>query len=136
MVVVDASVAVKWFAPEDQHADARALLRGGTPRLGPDLLLVEVVHVCCRKARDGEMTAHQVRAIARTLPKLLDDVVPSAPHIGRAAELALALNHSAYDCLYAAVAESRGIPLVTADQDLARRLRACGWGGTVKVLGA
>ena len=37
-VIVDASVAVKWFTVEVLHDEARALLTGAEPLLAPDIL--------------------------------------------------------------------------------------------------
>jgi predicted nucleic acid-binding protein len=48
-VVVDASVVVKWFIPEQGHANARELLLAARDRRvdlhAPDLLLAEVANV-------------------------------------------------------------------------------------------
>jgi predicted nucleic acid-binding protein len=44
---------------------------------------------------------------------------PFTPLIPRAFELAQELNHSPYDCVYLALAESLDMPLVTADQRFA-----------------
>ena len=45
MIVVDASVAVKWFYPEEREASAQRLIEGGERLLAPALIRVEVAAV-------------------------------------------------------------------------------------------
>ena len=62
-VVVDASVAIKWFVPEI-HADAaRRLLREGMTLLAPDLIWAEVANALWRKWREKELVAEAVEGI-------------------------------------------------------------------------
>jgi predicted nucleic acid-binding protein len=54
-VVVDSSVAMKWFVPENHSADARRILTGYQAGeltfLAPDLIYVEVGNVVWKKHR-------------------------------------------------------------------------------------
>ena len=62
-VVVDASVAVKWFLPEVHAEAARQLLRDKMTLLAPDLIWAEVANALWRKWRDRELAAEVVKGI-------------------------------------------------------------------------
>jgi predicted nucleic acid-binding protein len=134
-LVVDASVACKWFLAESGADHAEALLAGGSLLLAPDLIVAEVCNVACLKLRRGEIAADQAAAIVEGLPDLLDELVPSAQLASRAFAIASALSHSAYDCFYLALAELRGMRLVTADRRLLGRLAKTPWAPLVAGLG-
>jgi len=65
-LVVDASVAVKWFLPEPDAEPAVALLRAGHRLIAPDLLWIEVASVLWKVVRRGSLTAGPARGA--TLP--------------------------------------------------------------------
>ena len=54
-LVIDASVAVKWFAPEVLSSEAESLLDGDDALFAPDLLLVECGNIIWKKVRLGEL---------------------------------------------------------------------------------
>jgi predicted nucleic acid-binding protein len=70
-LVVDASVACKWFLAETDADHAEALLAGGSLLLAPDLIVAEVCNVACLKRRRGEIAVDQAAAIVDSLPDLL-----------------------------------------------------------------
>jgi predicted nucleic acid-binding protein len=128
---VDASVGVKLFLEESGSEEAErlfALLGRDPPHViaVPDLFFIECANVFRSRVHRRLMTAEQARqafAILRTLP--LQTV--SSPEVTPAAlDLALALGLSVYDGTYAALAERLGVPLVTADGRLARKLVEAG----------
>jgi predicted nucleic acid-binding protein len=120
MIVVDASVAVKWLFPEPGEGAAQCLLTGGDSLLGPALIRVEVAAAIARKARAGEIGAQDAETAAELWLQAIADgvveLVPDEADLSRAFRLALALNHPLQDCLYLALAERLGAPLVTADE--------------------
>jgi predicted nucleic acid-binding protein len=134
-LVVDASVACKWFLAESGADHAEALLAGGSLLVAPGLIVAEVCNVACLKLRRSEIAADQAVAIVESLPDLLDELVPSAQLAPRAFAIASALSHSAYDCFYLALAEVRGMRLVTADHRLLARLAKTPWVSLVTRLG-
>ena len=108
-LVVDASVALKWFLrglPGELHvAEAEAVLsvigRSGTELFAPVHWMAEVIAV-----------------LARTKPGAVDDalvflddmrpvVITGVPVLKRAAELSISLGHHLFDTLYHAVAWRR-----------------------------
>lgn len=117
-LVVDASVALKWFKVEEEAGleAAHALLRdfeaGRLVLAAPALLPLELLNVLGRRARwpEEELRAAAAR-IERLALRIVDpDLVVVAGWVGRGL--------SAYDAAYVAVAEAIGAPLVTADARL------------------
>jgi predicted nucleic acid-binding protein len=134
--VVDASVAIKWFVPEPLQAQAWTLAAAPQDLIAPDLLLVEVVNIAWKKQRLGEIDAIVAREIARRIRRGLGRVFPSDALIGPALDIALALRHPVYDCLYLALAERSGYPLVSADARLLRLIAGTRWHKRVLPLAA
>jgi predicted nucleic acid-binding protein len=135
MLVVDASVACKWFIAEANSNDAEALLASGSLLSAPDLIVPEVCNVACLKLRRGEMALDQAAAMVDSLRDLFDELVPSVQLATRAFAIASTLAHPAYDCFYLALAELRGVRLVTADRRLVGRLATTPWEHVVVGLG-
>jgi predicted nucleic acid-binding protein len=50
MIVLDASVTVKWFASEPGSAEARSLVRSDEELVAPELMQVEVASALVKKA--------------------------------------------------------------------------------------
>ena len=113
-MIVDASVAFKWLADEDDSDLALALL-ARSELLAPNFLLVEIANALWKKVMKQEIDA----AVSFT-PEIerigeLVTLVDATMLVGRALEIARALSHPISDCLYLALAESREMAVVTAD---------------------
>ncbi|MGA3098822.1 MAG: type II toxin-antitoxin system VapC family toxin [Bryobacteraceae bacterium] len=119
--VVAASVAVKWVVEEPGSGQARMLARARLE--APDLLAVECANILWKKARIGDIDARQARERLDALLEAPVALTPSRDLLGGALGLALDLEHPVYDCLYLALALARGVPLVTADERLAKAVR-------------
>lgn len=130
-LVVDASVAAKWLVEEDGSEQAAALR--GRAMAAPSLIRAEVANLLATLARRGAIAARDAAesfALFQTAPLRIvepDDALERA-----ALDLALALAHPVYDCLYLALAIRLDATLVTADRRFARaaaghdRVRALG----------
>jgi predicted nucleic acid-binding protein/plasmid stability protein len=94
-LVVDASVACKWFVAESGSDAAEALLGEVGLLLAPDLIVPEVCKAAWSTLRRGEIGAEQAAAMVEGLPVLLDELAPSAPLAGRALAIANTLAHPA-----------------------------------------
>lgn len=135
LVVVDASVAVKWFLEEPGTAEAKRWLALGGRPVAPDLVVPEVCNVLWQRARAGDIPPSQAATAMSALERYYERLAPTAPLAGRALELALHLGHPAYDCFYLALAERERAPLLTADKRLARRLAGTALAHPVELLG-
>ena len=128
MIVVDASVAVKWLLPEPGDAAAQELLASEERLVAPSLIRTEVAAALARRARFREIEPCDAEAaMGLWLQTLRDGViglVADEADLATALRLAVELSHPLQDCLYLALAERLGAPLVTADQKFVVKARA------------
>lgn len=115
MLVIDASVALKWLIEEDGSEEAERLL-AEEALAAPDLLWVECANVLRTKARCGQIRWEDAEAALAALEATPVRVIPSRGFVAHALMLARALDQTAYDCLYLAAALHEGTTLVSADQ--------------------
>ena len=124
-LVVDASVALKWFVADEPDADqALAIVRDGAVLAAPDLVIAEVCNAAWRLARLCRISQAQLDEIALVLPRFFDPLVSASGLAPRAVAIAGQLDHPVYDCLYLALAEAEQAVLVTADMRLLAKVRA------------
>jgi predicted nucleic acid-binding protein len=119
-VVVDASIAVLWFAHEPDRWGAERLLESNAPLLAPDLMAVEATNAWSKKLRRKEMGPADVEQAVTFLLALGFDWTSSTSLLRPATRLAVELGHPVYDCLYIALAKAHAAPLATADERLRR----------------
>jgi predicted nucleic acid-binding protein len=135
--VVDASVAAQVVAPEPLTTQATALfalLIGGQATFHvPELFHIECANIFWKKKQRGVCSESQA---VQVLSDLLALPLISTAHALLAVDalkLALALDITAYDACYLALAERLAVPLITADQKLERKVagssRAIVWLG-------
>jgi predicted nucleic acid-binding protein len=119
MIVVDASIATKWFLAEDDTPLANVLLQGTQKLFAPPLIRIEVHAAITRRFRNGEAPEAEVRQACRDWSEMLDEgiltLLASEPDEPLAIDLAIQLKHPFQDCLYLALAQRLSAPLVTAD---------------------
>ena len=122
MIIVDASVVMKWFVEEELHAEANRLKQVFAQLAAPDFMLLEVANIAWKKVRRSELSAAEAMAIGadlRSSPLLL---LSTAALIDDAVAMAIEIEHPVYDCLYLAAALcQRGI-CITADRRLCTRI--------------
>lgn len=126
MIVVDASVAVKWLLPEDGAEAARDLLAGSEPLLVPSIASVEVPGAVLRKLRAGLLDDAEAKECIALWNDLLGEnvgVIPAEKLLDDAVRIAMACSHPLTACLYVAAAVKTGAALVTADASLRSRCK-------------
>ncbi len=116
--VVDASVAVKWFVPEELTGEALSYLSDEHELLAPDLLWPELANIVWKKARRGELTPDEARRILTLCQKVPFEVTASTNLIDSALEIALGIDRTVYDSMYLALAAHRDCVMITADRRL------------------
>jgi predicted nucleic acid-binding protein len=120
-LVIDASVAAKWVAPEPESDRAVVLL---DPELwAPDLIFPEIANILWKKHSRAQMTAAAVRLASRWMRQVPLHIEVSADLMDNALALSLRLDHPAYNCFYLALRRLADAPLVTADHRLVERCR-------------
>lgn len=116
--VVDASVAAKWFLPEEHTDAAVEFLDDSFVLTAPDLLFAEVGNLLWKRVRCEHLTSADARLILKTLLAAPLEIEPAAKHLDLAFDIAVPLDCSVYDCLYLSVAVAHQSRLVTADKKL------------------
>jgi predicted nucleic acid-binding protein len=124
-LVVDASVALKWVLDE-VHSDAAARLLAlpGARFAVPAVFWAETGNALWKAAARGVLSDAEAQATFDDLRRAPVEVFDTPLLHARALELALALKHPVYDCLYLTLAIAEGTRVVTADGrllDIARR---------------
>jgi len=115
-IVIDASVAVKWFLPELHAEAARRVLSGRRELLAPDLIWAEVGNVLWKKSSRAEIPSEMARAILRDFRRFPLQTYTAGALLDPAWDLAERFRISVYDSLYLALAVNRDCKLVTADR--------------------
>lgn len=133
-LVVDASVAVKWFAEEEDSERAALLLGEGAQLHCPRLLASEVASALWRKVLRGELELGFARARLASLVRMPVRWHRDESLAADAIRLAFAYDRTVYDCLYLALAYRLDARLVTADLGFANALAAADSGSTVLTL--
>jgi predicted nucleic acid-binding protein len=125
-IVVDASVGIKLFVDEPlsdaAHRLFAQLVMPGTCFYTPDLFYIECSNVLWKYVRRGMMPIEQASEAVDRLCRLALRPVATASLVSAALEIANAHDVTAYDAVYAALAQQANVPLVTADEALVRKL--------------
>ena len=131
VVVVDASVGLKWLAifSQEQLVDrAKALLdrktSGQINLVVPDLFWLEICSALCKAVRRHKCTPKEAFESLEKLQHLPLQTVPSTELVNFAQEIAIQYGRSIYDSLYVALARTIRSELVTADEKLANAVAA------------
>src|SRR6202521_1644696 len=117
MIVVDASVAVKWVLPEPDSGPAVALREAGAV-IAPSLVVAEIGNALWKSVLRGDVDKSDAYAALQIAVAHFDRIVSIDQLAARALELAVDLRHPIYDCLYLALAERERVPIVSADAKL------------------
>jgi predicted nucleic acid-binding protein len=125
-LIVDASVAVKWFLEEIDHVAARAVLDSHDALIAPSIVLAELGNAVWKRHRRGAITKKAANRIFSLMARPFATLIPIETLAVEAAELALNLNHPIYDCFYLALAARERTPIATADGRLAALARRIG----------
>lgn len=119
--VLDANVVVKWFVADPLREAALKVRLEWISPVAPAFLTVELANAFRRYVVQREFDLDLAREsveLAGRMVRLIDH----KPYIDEALVLACERNHSVQDCIYAVMALRQGLPLVTADGKLARKL--------------
>jgi predicted nucleic acid-binding protein len=127
-VVIDSSVAIKWFVVEPYSTEARRVLDeyqiGTLTLLAPDLINAEVGNIAWKKhilhgvaAADAQLILDTFRAVPFVLTSTADLLV-------EAYRLAVTHQRAVYDTMYLALSIREQCRFVTADEKLVNAIGA------------
>jgi len=133
-MVIDASAAIKLIFVEP-GSDRVIELAKTTELIAPILLYSEFANALWRRILQGELARERGGEPPLALLAKIVHAVDEKPHIPRALDLAIALEHPIYDCVYLAVAEAYDDELLTADTRFVRRVQGTPHAGRVRELG-
>ena len=122
-LIIDASVAVKWFLPEQHSINAIRLIDAGYELLAPDLIFPECGNVLWKKWVRQELEPDVIPAILGDLGRMNMHIVPTVAIVDEAARIAVAWRRSFYDSIYLALAITANGRMVTADEKLCNALQ-------------
>jgi len=128
--VVDASVAVKLFLPEDLSKNAGELFKRGTDLrkrfFVPDFFYAECANIFWKYVRRFGLPPDEARNSFQDLRNLSLLSVSTKDLLPASLDLAIEFGTSAYDASYAALSQELSFPLVTADEKLIGKLKGSG----------
>lgn len=119
-VVVDTSVAVKWFF--DEPLSDRALRLGQVfqsgvcSAVGPDLIYPEFANVVWKRVAFEGLEPTDGQAVLSAFSAIPMEILPSLPLLATAYRLAVQHRQSVYDMLFLASSLETEADLVTADE--------------------
>jgi len=118
VLVVDASVVVKWFVPEVHSAAARRLLAQSNDYFAPDLLFAETTNTVWKKIRRRELSLDEGQRLVGDINRIAVETVSCRVLAADAHALANAVDESVYDALYVTLAIRLNTRMITADDRL------------------
>jgi predicted nucleic acid-binding protein len=123
VIVLDSSALVDVLVDQEHSGWLLDRMQSGEV-LAPAHQPAEVLSAIARMQRAGALTQDKARdALAAAMALQQQLVVPSASHVQRAFDLRERIR--VVDGLYVALAEERGVPLLTTDQRLVRADPPC-----------
>ena len=93
-LIIDASVAFKWYVPEVDSQIALALLDRPDELVAPELILIEVINAMWARLRGQDEFRKSIIDASGALPRALDSLHPLADLLPRSLQLAIELDHA------------------------------------------
>lgn len=122
--VLDASVVVKWFIPEE-HSESALKLKAKESRFyAPSFLTLEIGNVLAKKRRRNELAPAEVEGIWQAFRQAPIRRHADETLVLAAFDLAQQTQTALYDNLYLALGIELDIPFVTADRKFYQAIRA------------
>jgi predicted nucleic acid-binding protein len=135
MLVVDASIAIKFVTEESGSPAAVALLAAPDPLIAPDWVLAESASGLARKVLLSGLPQAKAEAGLAALPHFFSRLHPAVELLDSAFDLSFRLRHPFYACVYLALALREEAMLITADVKFEKAARRGGFASRIRSLG-
>lgn len=126
--VLDSSVALKWVLAEPDSGRAIRLRNEYNAQVhdlvAPDIFTPEIANALAVAERQRRINPGEAAIFFHDILCNSPAIFPTAPLLVRAIEMSLATSQAVYDCAYLAHAESEHCEMVTADDQLARKVKS------------
>lgn len=126
-LVLDTSVAVKFYLPEDLRDEALSILAsveaGETKLLAPGTILPEFFNAVWQQHRRGDLSLDEVREFWSEFADTAMDLYAPENLMSRAVEITSSTGAIIYDALFLALVEEVDAVMVTADDKLLKTLQ-------------
>lgn len=133
-LVIDASVAVKWYDTEPgKEAALDILMRAeyGLALYAPPLIVAEIANILWKKNRVGQLGSEAASEIMEAFLNSGVRFHSTDELVLKGLKIAMNTGRTAYDSLYLALAVELGCKVVTADKRLVNGLTGTPWADLV-----
>lgn len=117
MIVIDASVLVKFILKEEGWNKIADFLKAGT--ISVDLVIKETVNAIWKRLMRKEISLEDAKRMFEAMKGILNKAViieNEMDHIDEAFKISIKQNITVYDSLYIALAKKKKLELLTADE--------------------
>ena len=117
MIVIDASILVKFILKEEGWNKVADFLKAGT--ISVDLVIKETVNAIWKRVRRKEISLEEAKSMFEAMKEILNKAViieNEMDYIDEAFEISIRRNITVYDSLYIALAKKKKLGLLTADE--------------------
>ncbi|MBW4419101.1 MAG: type II toxin-antitoxin system VapC family toxin [Myxacorys californica WJT36-NPBG1] len=125
-LVVDSSVAIKWFVTEPNTPEALNILEqsrnGAIVFLAPDFIYAEFGNIVWKKQSSQGLNAQDAQTSIQDFQRLRFVLTSTAVLLDDAYQIAATYRRTVYDSLYLALSLRENCQFVTADQKLINAL--------------
>ncbi len=121
--VIDASIALKWFFPEENSAIARSFLSERNQFVVPDLFWIETSNIISKKVRKSELSIKEAERIIQILENMNFVTISFDQIKAEAFFISTRFSITLYDACYLAVAVNYEGNLFTADIRMSNEIK-------------
>lgn len=127
-IVVDSSVAIKWYIVEQHSTEAHRLLNeyqsGKIDVVAPDLLACEIGSIVWKRCQFQGLSSTDAQRILNAFKIVKFGMTSTLDLLDDTFQLAMAHKRTVYDMMYLALSIRKSCDFVTADQKLFNAINA------------